>query len=408
MEQSGVVRGIIDRISVKTGEKFLNAMVKELHQQLECDVVFVADFDRSKGLVVCHWTSDHDKLAPGTLYALEGSPCSEIKGGSPRFIGAGAADEYPDDTILKGSGYQAFYGYPLYTEDDEILGILVALDANPRDDDESLKVLMSACAARAGAEISRLRFHGETLSRRLNGERTRNLIAMGTLATGLAHDFNNLLSAIQMNLEVISERGGDLIDDALRDALDACEIAGQLSQRTLDFGRNVASEKGQIEVASVVDSVFQHVCAEVDSGVNLVKTIDDDVVDVHSAPGGLFQILYNLVINACQVLHGVGGEIVVTARTMHIGSVDAAHYDITEGDYVCFAVTDDGPGIDPENLEVIFSPDFSTKPRRRNSGLGLGIVRETIRGHNGAIEVESTRGEGTTFRFWLPAMPDEE
>jgi signal transduction histidine kinase len=69
---------------------------------------------------------------------------------------------------------------------------------------------------------------------------------------------------------------------------------------------------------------------------------------------------------------------------------------------IALAVSDTGSGIDPEHIERIFYPFFSTK-RNDGTGLGLSICRDIVRAHDGAIAVESVPGAGTRFSVWLPA-----
>jgi two-component system, cell cycle sensor histidine kinase and response regulator CckA len=72
------------------------------------------------------------------------------------------------------------------------------------------------------------------------------------------------------------------------------------------------------------------------------------------------------------------------------------------GQYVKIAVADQGHGIQPENLNKIFDPYFTTKPK--GSGLGLAVVYSIIKRHNGYITVDSVINKGTTFTFYLPAL----
>ncbi len=68
--------------------------------------------------------------------------------------------------------------------------------------------------------------------------------------------------------------------------------------------------------------------------------------------------------------------------------------------FVCLTVADTGWGIAPETQARMFEPFFSTKAD--GHGLGLGIVQGIVHGHDGALDVDSVVGAGTTFRVWLP------
>ena len=112
----------------------------------------------------------------------------------------------------------------------------------------------------------------------------------------------------------------------------------------------------------------------------------------------------NLVLNAADATSDRSGEIIVTTGLMHAdhstldGSVTGAG--LAEGTYVFLEVRDTGCGLPPDVLAKIFDPFFTTKFAGR--GLGLAAVLGIVRGHQGALQVTSTPGHGTTFRLLLP------
>lgn len=115
------------------------------------------------------------------------------------------------------------------------------------------------------------------------------------------------------------------------------------------------------------------------------------------------QVLDNLIINAQQSMPS-GGVIVVMAENIYIKE----HHNVLlkPGNYVLISIKDHGVGIPMEVIPFIFDPFFTTKPK--GHGLGLATSYSVINRHGGAIEVESTPGEGSTFRVFLRAsdMPD--
>jgi two-component system NtrC family sensor kinase len=72
------------------------------------------------------------------------------------------------------------------------------------------------------------------------------------------------------------------------------------------------------------------------------------------------------------------------------------------------AIVDTGCGIPEKNLERIFDPFFTSKEVGKGTGLGLSVSHGIVKAHGGLIEVESTVGEGSTFRVYLPLEPDAE
>ena len=109
-------------------------------------------------------------------------------------------------------------------------------------------------------------------------------------------------------------------------------------------------------------------------------------------PSRLNQVFLNLLNNARQAVKEKG---TITIRT---GVEDAQ---------AIIVFSDDGVGIEPENLKKIFDPGFTTKGVGVGTGLGLSICYQIIHDHHGTIEAESTPGDGTTFTIRLPLNLDE-
>ena len=114
------------------------------------------------------------------------------------------------------------------------------------------------------------------------------------------------------------------------------------------------------------------------------------------------QVLNNLIINADQAMEG-GGTITVSAQNYTVK--DEKTIPLTAGEYVAVHVKDEGCGIPPEHMAKIFDPYFTTK--EYGNGLGLATAYAIVKKHDGYIQVESTVDKGTTFSFYLPALPEE-
>src|SRR6202000_1077659 len=118
----------------------------------------------------------------------------------------------------------------------------------------------------------------------------------------------------------------------------------------------------------------------------------------------LQQVVMNLVLNASEALGEREGVITITTRALELESAYLRGTflapELTAGQYVCLAVSDNGCGMGPETQARIFDPFFSTKFTGR--GLGLSAVLGIVRGHEGAIQVQSELGRGTTFELFFP------
>jgi two-component system, sporulation sensor kinase E len=103
----------------------------------------------------------------------------------------------------------------------------------------------------------------------------------------------------------------------------------------------------------------------------------------------LKQVFINILMNACEAMHGLGKISVKTKRVSY-----------NNQPFVGISITDTGGGINPEIIDNVFNPFFTTK--ERGTGLGLAISNKIIRNHNGYIDIENTIGKGVTFIVYLP------
>ncbi|MGD8305997.1 MAG: response regulator, partial [Ignavibacteria bacterium] len=122
----------------------------------------------------------------------------------------------------------------------------------------------------------------------------------------------------------------------------------------------------------------------------------------------VYQVLLNLCVNAKEAANEKG-TLTLSAKNVSITKKDVIKYPLLkEGKYVLFTVSDDGVGIEEENLRKIFDPYFSTKNKETVSGLGLYVSYGIIKAHQGMIDVSSTIGEGTTFEVYIPAYEPQK
>ncbi|MFH1808838.1 MAG: PAS domain S-box protein [Pseudomonadota bacterium] len=236
--------------------------------------------------------------------------------------------------------------------------------------------------------------------RRLEEEllKTQKLESVGLLAGGIAHDFNNLLAAVLGSIELA---GLDLPSDHVaQESLAMAEKAAlkgrALTQQLLTFARGGAPMKRAVDLEHIITDASQLALAGSNARVEL--TLAEALRPVEGDDGQLSQIFSNLFINAAQAMPQ-GGVISVRARNVcRPPGVDATQ----SADWVQIELADTGVGIPAENLNRIFDPYFTTKPR--GSGLGLAVAYSVVRGHGGQISVRSVLDEGTCFTLLLPAQ----
>lgn len=237
--------------------------------------------------------------------------------------------------------------------------------------------------------------------------------AIGTLAGGIAHDFNNILAAMQGYLELSLD---DLSEDSpVRDNLNkmmSCtNRATKLVKQILTFSRKDEQEQKRepVQISSMVKEVLGMLRSSLPATIKICRKIYADSSMVMTDPTQIHQVLVNLCTNASHAMRENGGQLEVSLIDVNLES-DTGIGDeyLKKGSYVKLSISDSGCGMEKEVLERIFEPFFTTKKVNEGTGLGLSVVHGIIKNHDGAITVNSTPGEGTTFDIFLPRLESGE
>ena len=229
--------------------------------------------------------------------------------------------------------------------------------------------------------------------------------ALGTLAGGVAHDFNNLLTVILGHAEMIAEdapadSGASSSAGSIRTA---AVRARDLVRRILLFARPEAETRTAIALGPVIDETVHLLRPTLPSSITIVWKAPPGALASVADRSQLSQVLMNLGVNASQALLNERGTIVFTLDQVEVGLAEQIRLGLEPGRYTRIVVRDDGIGISGESRSRIFEPFFTTKPVGKGSGLGLAVADGVIRGHGGAIDVETEPGAGTAFSIYLPA-----
>ena len=244
--------------------------------------------------------------------------------------------------------------------------------------------------------------------RALEGQllQARKMDAIGKLTGGIAHDFNNLLAAVLGGIGLIERRieldeeQGRIVAMTRR----AAEQGSELIRRLLAFARRQQLQPDSVDPAALAASVNDLLAHTLGGLVTLEWEIEEGVSRAWADSTQLELALMNLIINARDAMPE-GGRIAVTARNSGPGG---GRLGLAPGDYVVFAVADTGSGIAPELLEQVTEPFFTTKAVGEGTGLGLSMVYGFAQQSGGAIDIDSTLGEGTRVEIWLPAAAPGE
>ena len=294
---------------------------------------------------------------------------------------------FEDGESVQDYGIRSAICVPIRSRDD-ILGIL-HIDTHvsqgqftPAD----LK-LMTAIGQQAGLAVSNARL----MARQVEQER---LAAVGQTVASLSHSIKNILQGIQggshaienalehKDTKVVSE-GWDVVSRNL----------GRVNRLVLDmlsYSRQAPPKRQQSSINAVVREVVELAQAGADEKhVALATDLDRTLPEIAIDPEGIHHAILNIVTNAIEAVPTVQGKIEV--RT---GLSPKA----TE---VRIEVSDNGPGIPPEEQALIFQPFHSTKGQK-GTGLGLAAAQKIVEEHKGRITLTSASGQGATFTIHLP------
>ncbi len=235
---------------------------------------------------------------------------------------------------------------------------------------------------------------------------SQKLDSIGLLAGGIAHDFNNMLAGIMGSADLLEMKVGKdrELKHNLNMIIDTAQRASALTQRLLDFSRKGKVESTPVDIHLILKDAIEILERSLDRRIEIQKDFQAQQSTVIGDPAQLQNAFLNLGINARDALPE-GGTVHFTTTDCSLDEAFCreSSFDLKPGPYVCIEVRDDGKGMTPEIMEHIFEPFFTTKGVGKGTGLGLAAVYGSVKDHNGMVMCESTPGEGSTFRIYLPA-----
>ncbi|MBI5583369.1 MAG: PAS domain S-box protein [Deltaproteobacteria bacterium] len=228
--------------------------------------------------------------------------------------------------------------------------------------------------------------------------------SVARLAGGVAHDFNNMLSAIlgHAELAMMQCHPSESIQADLQAIQNAAQRSAQLTRQLLAFARTQTVAPQGLDLNDTVAGLLKMLLRLIGEDIDLVWMPAPGLWPVKMDPSQIDQILVNLCINARDAITGVGKITIETENSAFDEDYCTLHPDFSCGEYVLLAVSDDGCGMDPEILDRLFEPFFTTTEVGKGTGLGLATVYGIVRQNDGFINVTSEAGQGTTFKIYLP------
>lgn len=234
--------------------------------------------------------------------------------------------------------------------------------------------------------------------------------AVGRLTAGIAHDFNNILTAILGYATMFELRTteDDISKHYIKNLVESAERATALIKHLLSFSRQQKLSMNHMDANALVTSTRNFLATIISEKISFsVETARQELV-INADKVQMEQVLMNLVTNAIDAMPQ-GGQLHVRCEPFVMNKDFVHHHGYgTPGSYVCLSVTDSGTGMTQETQQKLFEPFYTTKEVGKGTGLGLSIVYGIIKEHAGYISVESSLGQGTTFRIYLPLVSPEK
>jgi PAS domain S-box-containing protein len=336
--------------------------------------------------------------------------------------------QYLRRAVAAAEGLHAAFAVPVLLRG-ECLGVLEFLSRESRPVDAAILEMMASLGTQIGQFIERHRMRARVAQ-------SEKLASLGLLSAGVAHEINNPLAYIANNLAVLDrdvrflltllgfyEKGRadleaaqpELIRQATRlaDEFDLAyvkENLGKLLQSTRQGVKRVADivlnlrgfarvdriAVDQADIHEALKAALEMVRGRLGRRGIAIEEHFGDLPKVTGSPAQLNQVFLNLLVNALQAIEATqraDGRIAITTAAR-------------DGEVVV-EVADNGVGIPDEILPQIFDPFFTTKALGDGTGLGLSITHSMVQDHGGRLEVESTLGQGTSFRVILPVVRPE-
>ena len=235
------------------------------------------------------------------------------------------------------------------------------------------------------------------------------LEAIGRLAGGIAHDLNNMLVAIMGFSDLLARTFKP--DDPRREDVDqinrAATQSANLTQQLLAFARREMIRPRQMDLNRLVRYAAGMLRPVVGENIELVVRLSPTLGGIHADPPRVEQIVMNLVLNARDAMPQ-GGRVEVETSAVELHANSPVWQPEAEapppGRYAVLSVHDTGHGMDPDTLQHIWEPFFTTKPAGQGTGLGLSVVYGSVKQSGGFVWAESEVGRGTTIRVYWPEI----
>ena len=308
-------------------------------------------------------------------------------------------------SYLAPLGITAMLDAPIY-QGGEVVGIVChEYIGSPRqwtDPECEFAASVGDIVARLYAESARLRAESQLHLDETQLSEVQQFAEVGRLAAGVAHDFNNVLTAVFAYVDLVKAEARD--EKLHRLASDLAVILDRgrdLTQTLMTLGRTNGQRPRVVSPADVLMSSLALLRGAAGHRVQVEVRATGSISRILIDPLQLERAVVNLVVNARDAMPR-GGVVTIAVREETIGQTADR-----QSTFVVIDVIDTGEGMDGATRERMFDTFFTTKGTR-GKGLGLAIVNQVVTMAGGFIQVDSTAGQGTSVRLYLPSIAASE
>jgi len=244
-------------------------------------------------------------------------------------------------------------------------------------------------------------------------KRAEKMEALGFLAGGVAHDLNNVLGGLVSYPELLLMQLPQ--DSPMRKSIMTIQKSGEKAAAIVEDLLTLA-RRGIFEpqVVNLNDAVLDYLktpehekLRQFHPSFKLTVNLDHNLMNIKGSPVHLSKMIMNLMSNAVEAL-SERGEVNIRTEYCYLDKPIKGYDVVAEGNYVVLSVSDNGKGIAQNDVDKIFEPFYTKKVMGKSgTGLGLAVVWGTVKDHQGYIDVQSERGEGSTFTIYFPVTTEE-
>jgi signal transduction histidine kinase len=235
-------------------------------------------------------------------------------------------------------------------------------------------------------------------------EQTRRMETVGQLASGVAHEFNNVLATINGYGELMSSI--EFPPEQIRAYAEEITAAGrrgaELTQKLSSFAKNTVTRGRRLDLGAVLRDRVRDAGEREDRRIDFHLDLPPGPVLTAADPGQVTLVVEAVLLNACEAILSEG-EVRISARaeTLRDGECQRISDWIRPGRYWRVDIADTGVGMSQYVCDRVFDPFFTTKDVGEGSGLGMAAVYGAMKSHQGAVQIHSAPGEGTTVSLWF-------